>query len=264
MQTQDLKQVAASFVAARKSAQSLSEYPGTIPETLQAAYAIQDHAIGLFAAPIGGWKVGRIMPPLSENYGANRLSGPIFGESIANGNSNTGYVFDRGFGAAEAEFLLRIGTDVDPDKTEYSMAEVAALIDSVHIGIEVASSPLSLINDLGPAVTISDFGNNNGLLIGPEVLDWRDSGFADWDVVTVIDGTEIGRGKASAFPDGPIGSVKFRIENLAERSILLTVGTWVSTGAVTGVHKVAAGQHVVAHFGRDLKIECTVEAMSGQ
>jgi 2-keto-4-pentenoate hydratase len=37
-------------------------------------------------------------------------------------------------------------------------------------------------------------------------------------------------------------------------------GTWVSTGAVTGVHPVRPGQNVVARFGDHLAVSCSIEA----
>ena len=86
-----------------------------------------------------------------------------------------------GFAAGEAEFLLRIGSTPPAGKSEYSLDETADLIEAVHVGIEVASSPLGTINELGPIAVISDFGNNNGLVIGPEVNDWRQSGLRDLD-----------------------------------------------------------------------------------
>src|SRR3546814_7772641 len=68
--------------------------------------------------------------------------------------------------------------------------EATAHIDMVHLGIEIASSPLPTINDLGPTVTISDFGNNNGLVIGPAIADWRGADIADWPVSLLINGRE--------------------------------------------------------------------------
>ena len=261
MQPDQITTIADSFVAARKSGRSLSAFPGPVPEELAPAYAIQDEAIARFGGAVGGWKVGRIWPPLSEKFGADRLSGPIFAALITNGSAPIGRAFDGGFTAAEAEFLLRIGATPDPAKSKYTLDEAEALIDAVHVGIEVASSPLATINALGPPVIISDFGNNNGLIMGPAVSDWRESGFADWEVVTKIDGAEAGRGCASAFPDGPIGSVRFLLENLVARGIRVPAGTWVSTGAVTGVHTVGAGQRVTARFGPDHHLECTIEAV---
>jgi 2-keto-4-pentenoate hydratase len=258
------EKIAARFVAARTSGASLPNFPGDIPTTLADAYRVQDIAIARIAGDIGGWKVGRIFSPLAEQYGSDRLAGPIFKKSIRVANSVTpqaGLVFSGGFGAVEAEFLFRIGTAPRVGQTQFSLEEAASLVDSVHVGIEIASSPLATINHLGPPVIISDFGNNNGLIVGAEIKDWQTSDFADWNVVTLINGVEAGRGAASAFQDGPIGSVRFLIELLAQRGISLPPETWVSTGAVSGVHDVVAGQSVEARFGSDMKVACAVAAV---
>jgi 2-keto-4-pentenoate hydratase len=258
------EKIAARFVAARAAGVSLPGFPGSIPLTLADAYRVQDLAIAQIVGDIGGWKVGRIFPPLSEQYGSDRLAGPIFRKSIclaAPESTPAGQVFSGGFGAVEAEFLFRIGTAPTPGQTRFSLEEAASLVDRVHVGIEIASSPLATINDLGPPVIISDFGNNNGLIIGSEVSDWHTFRFADWNVVTLIDGVEAGRGSAAAFPDGPIGSVRFLLELMAQRGISLPPETWVSTGAVSGVHDVVAGQRVETHFGPELKVTCTVAAV---
>jgi 2-keto-4-pentenoate hydratase len=76
------ERIAQAFVAARREAQALPSYPGRRPETLEQAYAIQDHAIALRGVAVGGWKVGRINPPLDAHFGTNRLAGPIFVDQI--------------------------------------------------------------------------------------------------------------------------------------------------------------------------------------
>lgn len=254
--------IAEKFVAARHAGTALPAYPGAAPEALESAYVIQDAAIARFGGSISGWKVGRIHPPLSQELGSERLAGPIFKSSVqtANGHLQAGKIFQGGFGAAEAEFLLRLGGGIDPAKLAYTLEEAAAHIEAVHVGIEIASSPFPGINEMGPLVTISDFGNNNGIIIGAAINDWRDSGFADWDVALSIDGAEAGSGKAAAFPDGPIGSVRFLLENLASRGIAVPAGTWVSSGAVTGVHQVQVGQQIAANFGGQYSVNCTIEA----
>lgn len=254
-------EIANQFVTARLGGRHLPEYPGPLPESLSAAYAVQDAAIGFVGTPVVGWKVGRIFPPLSDRFGANRLSGPIFATTIfSEPKSPAGLVFTGGFGAAEAEFLICIGSDLPVGKQDYTLDEAAAQIDAVHVGIEIASSPLPTINDLGPAVTVSDFGNNNGLVIGPKIDDWRSSGFADWTVTLEINGAVAGSGRANAFPDGPIGSVQFLLNNLGARGIPIKAGTWISSGAVTGVHQVTPGQNVRALFNETLLVSCTIEA----
>lgn len=267
MQQAEAQSIAKSFVTARRAAGNLPSYPGAIPETLAVAYAIQDAAIADFFEPVAGWKVGRIWPPDSVRFGAERLAGPIFASLVQRQNGSgvsVGRVFSGGFGAAEAEFLLHVGSAPDPAQRSFSTAEAAALIDRVHVGIEIASSPLPSINALGPAVTVSDFGNNNGLIIGPEIADWQDSDFAEWTVTTLIDGVEAGSGNARDFPEGPLGAASFLFAHMADRGIALPAGTWISSGAVSGVHPVAANQRVEARFGTGLNMHCTVEPASSK
>jgi 2-keto-4-pentenoate hydratase len=250
------REIAGRFLAARRAASGLVDYPGTLPETLDAAYAVQDAAIAGWNRPIVGWKVGRILPPLSERYGADRLAGPIFDSETAASDPVAMPVFAEGFAAGEAEFLLRIGRRPAEGQTRFTLEETADLIEAVHVGIEIASSPLEPINRIGPAAVISDFGNNNGLLVGPEIADWRSSNFERWAVETLIDGVSVGTGQAASFPDGAIGAARFLFELMARRGIALQAGQWISSGAVTGVHDARPGQTVEARFGDSFTVTC--------
>jgi 2-keto-4-pentenoate hydratase len=256
------RQIARGFVAARRAAESPIAYPGFFPRSLEEAYRIQDLAIAEDGGRIDGWKVGRIADADLPDYDANRLAGPIFERLVRqyDGRAVPMTVFAGGFGAAEAEFLLRIGSDVPPGQLSYTMEEAAELVDAVHVGIEIASSPFPGINAHGPAVTVSDFGNNNGLIVGAEVPDWRHSGFERWPVTLAVDGVEVGRATTETMLDGALGAVRFLLELLGRRGIVLPRGSWVSTGAVTGVHEVEPGHAIVAGFGPDLTVTCTIEA----
>lgn len=257
----DVDTVAAQFVSARRAARPLGDYPGPYPMSFEAAYAIQDAAIALYGTPLCGWKVGRILPPMSDTLGVDRLCGPIFLDQIqypTGGDTAVGRIFHGGFGAAEAEFLFQLKPRSANASVPQSLEDTADVVARVCIGIEIASSPLPTINDLGPMVTISDFGNNNGLIVGAEIPDWRLTRFAEWDVTLEIDGVVAGSGRASSFPDGPIGSVRFLIKTLAARGIDIEAGTWVSSGAVTGVHRVTVGQSVQARFDKNMTIDCTI------
>jgi 2-keto-4-pentenoate hydratase len=258
----DAAAIAGHFLDARRLAAGLPAYPGALPETLEEAYAIQDHAIRRRGGAIIGWKIGRILPPLSERFGSDRLIGPIFaGQSSLDGDMPEMPVFAAGFAAGEAEFLLRIGRAPAPGRSRFSLEETAELIDAVHVGIEVASSPLGAINRIGPIAVISDFGNNNGLVIGSPVPDWQNSGFEQWEVATMIDGELAGTGRAAAFPDGALGSARFLFQLAARRGIALRAGQWISSGAVTGVHDARPGQIVEARFSPDHLVRCRLGEM---
>lgn len=254
---EDRSRIAGRFLAARRAAAGLDAYPGDLPDNLDEAYAIQDVAIAAWGRPVIGWKVGRVAEPLTALFGIDRLAGPIF-HGEADGAAMP--VFAEGFAAGEAEFLLRIGAAPPAGKTAFTLDETRDLIDAVHIGIEIASSPLGAINDIGPIAVVSDFGNNNGLVVGPEIPDWRASGFEQWDVSCRIGGELAGTGRAAAFPDGAIGAARFLLELMARRGIALTPGQWISSGAVTGVHRASPGQAVEASFGPGLKAGCSLVA----
>ena len=259
--SEDAARIAERFLKARRSATGLRDYPGDFPETLDDAYRIQEQAMAAWGKPVLGWKVGRINPPMSDRYGADRLAGPIFTlTETFDGGSPEMPVFADGFAAGEAEFLLRVGSEPPAGKTEFTLNEATALIAAVHVGIEIASSPLPTINALGPVAVISDFGNNNGLLVGPAIPDWRSSGFEEWTVATCIDGVEAGRGKASSFANGAIGSARFLFELMAKRGIRLRPGQWISSGAVSGVHEAKPGQFVEARFGENFSVSCRLIA----
>ncbi|RYD66436.1 MAG: 2-keto-4-pentenoate hydratase [Sphingomonadales bacterium] len=250
--------IAQAFVEARRAGTALSDYPGTLPESLDEAYGIQERAIGLFGGGIAGWKVGRIADALVDTYGSNRITGPIFAGSVVteNGAAPEMPVFADGFAAAEAEYLLRIGRLPGSFDREWTNEAAAEYVDEIRIGIEVASSPFPGINEHGPAVTVSDFGNNNGLVIGA-ALD-PNLRFIEWPVALTIDGEIAGAGTAAAMLDGPFGAVRFLFELARDRQLPLAPGQWISTGAVTGVHPVRPGAEVEARFGGEMRVRCTI------
>ncbi len=259
----DGEQVAKAFVEARRRAEALSAYPGDKPDDLAAAYQIQDRALALDGRTVAGWKVGRINPPLDAQFGRNRLAGPTFVDTVIPGEDGAEPdmpIYAGGFAAVEAEFMLHVreGWSVPPA----DHAAAAALIDEVRIGIEIASSPYAGINTDGPLVTISDFGNNSGLVLGPRIADWTTRDLNAITVTMVLDGVQIGQASAATMLDGPFGAVCFLLGNLAERGIGIGEPLWISTGAVTGVHEVTLGQRAAAFFDGIGSVRCRIGAMT--
>lgn len=235
---------ARAFVAARSTARAMAEYPGAVPATLAEAYRIQDQAIALWADRIAGWKVGRIHEPWASELGTDRLAGPIFRRAVVDAPAGAASMalFHGGFGAVEGELILVTAVDVPARPRAWDTAETLSLVRSAHLGIEVASSPFPGINDLGPLVTISDFGNNNGLVVGP-ALAWESAAdLGAFVIETRLDGVTVGRAAIGTLPGGPVESLRKLLGICAQRGMDLPAGTLVSTGAVTGVHVALAGQ----------------------
>lgn len=243
-------------MAARRSAQALDGYPGPEPADLTSAYACQDLAIAEWRDEIAGWKIGLIAPELRPRFGQERLTGPIFRRLVQTsipGQVVSVPVFSGGFAAVEAEFVVRAGRDAPANKTEWSLDEAAELADLAFVGVEMAGSPMAMINALGPAVVASDFGNNAGLILGPPVSEWR-TDLNGLTCETFIDGRSVGRGGAASIPGGPLEAFRFLLEHCARRGRPLRQGQLASTGAATGIHDIVAGQTARVAFSNGVEI----------
>jgi 2-keto-4-pentenoate hydratase len=259
----DLQDIAENLVRARLAAAPLDEYPGTAPGDLQTAYRIQDFAIDLWPDAVSGWKVGRIPPELEQQFGCDRLAGPIFRKVVyhqVDGKVPDMPVFGDGFAAVEAEFVAVIRRDAAAGKLVWSREEAESMIGELRIGLEVASSPLAAINDLGPAVTASDFGNNAGLIVGPAISNWQSRDPATLTSETFVDDQPTGTGGAFRLTGGVTRSVQFMLELAASRGRPLHAGDVIATGQTSGIHQVTPGQVARIDFGPHGELTCKLIA----
>ncbi len=242
--------IAAAFVEARLRGGSLPAFPGTIPADLVAAYAVQDLAIARWPDRVVGWKVGYIGADRRDGSGDDRLLGPIFARQLQPGARDVKLpVFAGGFGAIEAEYVLRLEADAPVDRVDWTPSGTAAVPATLHIGLEVASSPLATINQLGPRVVVSDFGNNNGLVMGGEIPGWREIPEETLTAECWIDGERVGTGGATTLPGGLLAAYAFALSRSARRGRPLKAGDLIATGNATGIHDVRVGQSVRVSFG---------------
>lgn len=249
--TPNQKKISDAFVTARRTAAGLADYPGELPGSMKEAYAVQDYSIARWPDTVAGWKIGLVPPEFRDEVGAERLVGPIFSALVREhreGDVHDMPVFADGFAAVEAEFIYRLARDVPEDRPvdEALAREVAG---ALHVGVEIASSPFPRINAVGPICVVTDFGNNYGLIVGPEIENWAGRRWDELPARVEIDGVEAGATTAAALPGGPIGALEFILHLMRERGIALKAGTYISTGAVTGVHEAAVGARSCISFG---------------
>ena len=245
-----LADIAGRFVEARLQGASLPDFPGTIPDDLVTAYQVQDHAIGRWPDQVVGWKVGYIAAEKRDASGDERLLGPIFARALLDATGGNAGVpaFRGGFAAVEAEYVLRLQADAPAGKTEWTPEEAAAFPATLHIGVEIASSPLATINILGPRVVVSDFGNNNGLILGAEIPDWHAIPEPQLACQTFIDDQQVGTGGATTLPGGLRAAFAFALSRSAKRGRPLKAGELIATGNATGIHDITVGQQARISF----------------
>ena len=146
--------IARAFVSARQRAVPLADYPGPLPPDMEAGYAVQEAAIGLWPDRIVGWKIGLVPPSQQATLGTSRLAGPIFLQGVTR---VAGAVPEPvrlaaiagGFAAIEAELVVAARADAPVGKTQWTLEEAAAFAGDWHLGVEFAASPLATINELG-------------------------------------------------------------------------------------------------------------------
>jgi len=249
--------IAGEFVRARLTAVSLTDYPGTLPANLAEAYACQDVAIGCWPDRICGWKVARVPRTWQQQFTEERLVGPIFRRNFhraAAAQSSAVQIFSGGFAAVEVEIGIFMGPAPPPDKTEWTSAEAAELVEHICIGAEIASSPLATLNDLGPGAVISDFGNNWGAIAGEPIADWRVRP-RQLQCEAFVNDLSVGRASVD-FPAVPLAAFAFALSKAARRGRPLRAGAYISTGMITGVHALRVGDRARLTFADCGEILC--------
>ena len=251
--------IASAFTGARRAGASLPDFPGDIPADLVSAYEVQDLAIARWDDQVVGWKVGYIAAERRDASGDDRLLGPIFKRRLQNATGSTAVdiqVFAGGFAAVEAEYVMELLEDAPSDQLEWTPEQAEALPARLYIGVEVASSPLATINILGPSVVVSDFGNNNGLVLGPEIPDWTSRDDNTLRAETLIEGEMVGTGGAERLPGGLRTAFAFALARSARRGRPLKRGDLIATGNATGIHDISVGQTALVRFAGFGDIAC--------
>lgn len=231
------KRLSHKLVTARRACSALPDFPGELPGDLATAYAVQAHSIVHWDDDIAGWKVGGIPPAWRERLGADWLIGPIYARSVRtvqSGMPTAMPVFAGGFAAIEPEFIVQLGN--------------SRVEDRMFIGAEIASSPVPAINDHGPTAVVCDFGNNNGLLIGEEIQDWQGLS-GPIEVKTWIDGELIGTRTLHDVFESALDARDFCLFLSQSLGRDLQPGTFISSGAITGVHEAPLGARSEIDFG---------------
>jgi 2-keto-4-pentenoate hydratase len=238
--------IAAALVTARREGRSLTRFPGVVPASMAEAYHIQEVAMSRWQDKLVGWKIGYIPADRRAPGDPDRLVGPIWAQqchhSEEQGSPAEVGIFTSGFAAVEAELVIQLGQNLpDHHRDGWKAEEAAGLEQHLLLGIEVASSPIPDINDLGPTVIAADFGNNNGLVLGSLLTD-RPGGAAV-ELACYVDEHLVGEGSAENLSGGIHHGLATALNILATRGHPVRAGMVFATGAITGIHPIRSGQH---------------------
>lgn len=233
-----------NLIAARESCSPLDVFPGELPETPEDAYYVQDLCIAGWDDTLVGWKVAGLKAELHEQFNASRQSGPVFKSNLqfSNGNDHIlAPVFSEGFAAIEAEFVIELADVSSLPTSNLTIDDVKNAVSKIFMGIEIASSPMKNTNSYSAFSPISDFGNNAGVIIGPEITNWREIDLSSIEASVKVGNDTVGIANTKPGLDGPLGAVAYLLDHLAKRGHTVEAGTYISTGAITGAHQTTIG-----------------------
>ena len=255
-----LEALADSLAAARRDVRQLASLPEElVPATVREAYAVN----GMVAQRLGwdplGWKIAGTTSKVREKL---RLDTPIYGRTFRRFACQSPMHFKAGElldPLVECEFFVTLMQDLPPRKEPWTMPEVIEAIDTVHAGIEVAECrfPSAALPRLH--AILADGSASGRYVFGGAISNWRD-GLANTTVNLEIDGKLRRQGVGADVMGDPLRPLLWLAEERREWGDGLRAGETISTGSMTGMLPIRAGQHARATFGDAAVVEISFDA----
>ncbi len=200
------------------------------PQTVEAAYALQDAVREAIGKPIVGWKLAQTT---AKAQAAAGLDAPTVAPLLEGMIVPADTVFPSGRfyrPEVEAEVVLELRRPID---RPMSGGDIVDLLAGVRLGIEVADSRYADKPSMGAKAVIADMNSCGALVVGP-LLDLDEfSGAAEGEIVMRLgDGTTL----ANLAPDmrpKPIEVLEFLSRFATERGHTLPAGMFITTGTHT-------------------------------
>lgn len=210
-----------------------------LPDELAAISAAEADAVQLLCAdelgPTGGYKVLQVADR-DGSFGFIPASAILASPAtMAAGGARL---------KIEIEIAFRIGRDLPgrADGAPYSAEEVGAAIAGAFAAFEIVESRLPPAPP--PLAARADAMSNRGLVVGPEVADWRGRVRADVAATLAISGRVVVAATGGHPSGDPFHSVPWLANALVLAGRPLVAGQVVTTGAFGGSHPIAPGDEV--------------------
>lgn len=252
-------ELAELLVRARRNASQLPGLPGhLVPETTADGYTVNKVVAERLGWEPLGWKIAGTTDAVR---GKLSLDGPIYGRTFRRFacTSPAQYKADDLLDPLiECEFFITLARDLPPREKPWTPSEAIEAIGEVHAGIEIAECRYARAA-LPPMPAILADGSASGRYVfGERIENWRD-GLASIAVQVEIDGVPRRQGIGADVMGDPLRPLWWLAEERRHWGDGLRAGETISTGSMTGMLPVRAGQKVRALFGEVATIEITID-----
>ena len=148
-----------------------------VPPDKAAAYRIAGMVAEELGWPVLGWKIAAMKEEMQQ---ALRTDSPIYGRVYF--VAETPYTAVHASLASpipEVEYQAKLGRDLPPRETPYTVEEVTDAVASLHPGLELAECRFIHDASFPPLPAILADGAGSGTIVyGPAIADWRNRDIA--------------------------------------------------------------------------------------
>jgi len=224
--------------------------PELKPGTRAEGYAIQAGLDRRSTRPRAGWKIAATSAAGQAHIGVDGpLAGRIPAERVLK-DGDTAAIATNRMRVAEPEFAFRLGRDLAPRDKPYSVGEVMAAVEALHLTIELPDSRFADFAKVGGPTLIADDACAHELLVGPAVTaDWRGIDLARHRVKAHIAGRGDRDGIGSNVLGDPRLAVTWIANELSGLGITLARGEFVTTGTCMIPIEIVKGDRIRADYG---------------
>lgn len=228
-----------------------SHPPGDIhPRDLDEAYAVQEALQALLIAAgrgaIAGYKIALTSPVMQEFAGLDHpCAGAIFASTVHR-SPVTLPAADFIHLGVECEIAIRLGADLPAQDAPHDRAGVAEAVAACMAALELVEDRGADYASLTATALVADNAWNAGVVLGPEVSEWRDLDIAALAGHMSIGDAVMGEGRGADALGHPFEGLAWLANHLAARGRSLDAGMIVMTGSIVATQFPDPGDRVSA------------------
>jgi 2-keto-4-pentenoate hydratase len=221
-----------------------------VPPDKATAYRVAALVAEELGWPVGGWKIAAMKEEMQK---ALRTDSPIYGRVFSPFVKPSPVTVVHATLASpipEVEYQAKLGADLPPRASPYTVEEVTEAVASLHPGVELVECRFIHDQAFPPLPAILADGAGSGTIVyGPAIEDWRSRDIAGQETTLSADGKVRRKGTAAAALDHPLVPLTWLANELARVGVGLKAGQMISTGTLTGMLAPKPGETYVADFG---------------
>jgi len=240
----------------RQSGKVIDALPSALrPRDTSAGHAIQAALPVVAGRPVIGWKIGATSAAGQAHI---QVDGPLAGRILEGFVEPVGATLSLAgnrMRVVEPEFAFRMGADLPPRATPYTVDEVVAAVATLHPAFEVPDSRFTDFARAGKAQLIADDACCGRFTFGQAAPSaWRDTDLAAHRVHAVVRGADdrvryTRDGEGRALLGDPRTALAWLANELSSLGIGLRAGDWASCGTCMVPLEILPGDRVAADYG---------------